>query len=184
MKKTARYATINTGDNMIFGKKEIVLTSKKYGAVLKKQAVKKPRPEKSIISGIKDIFKMKKKPTGKKPAIKQKPKIVLRKKAKLVSKKPEKRRQKMADKEVKEVKIGEITHFFPHVNAAVVKLKSALTEGDTVHIKGHSTDFTEQVTSMQIDNKPIKAAKKGQEIGLLVKEKVRGGDLVYKETVK
>lgn len=82
--------------------------------------------------------------------------------------------------EVKEKEIGEVTHFFPHVNAAVIKVKVALTEGDTVHIKGHTTDFTEQITSMQINNRPIKEAKEGDEVGLLVKEKVRRGDIVYK----
>ncbi|MFH0732938.1 MAG: translation elongation factor-like protein [Candidatus Omnitrophota bacterium] len=86
----------------------------------------------------------------------------------------------MAETKPKEVAIGEITHFFPHVNAAVIKLKQALTEGETVHIKGGTTDFTEQVSSMQIDNKPIKEAKKGDEVGLLVKDKVRKGDVVYK----
>ncbi len=85
------------------------------------------------------------------------------------------------ERKAKEIKIGEITHFFPHVNAAVIKLKQALTEGETIHIKGHTTDFKEQVASMQIDNKSIKEAEKGQEIGLLVKEKVRRGDVVYKE---
>jgi len=90
--------------------------------------------------------------------------------------------EKPKEAEPKEVEIGEITHFFPHVNAAVIKLKDALTEGDTVHIKGHTTDFTEQVTSMQINNNPIKEAKKGDEVGLSVKDKVRGGDIVYKVT--
>lgn len=89
--------------------------------------------------------------------------------------------EKPKEAKSKEVEIGEITHFFPHVNAAVIKLKDVLVEGDTVHIKGHTTDFTEQVTSMQIDNKPIKEGKKGDEIGVLVKEKVRSGDIVYKE---
>jgi translation elongation factor EF-1alpha len=83
-------------------------------------------------------------------------------------------------KQRKEVEIGEIMHFFPHVNAAVIKLKAALAQGDTVHIKGHTTDFEEPVTSMQVDNQSISSAKKGDEVGLLVKEKVRKGDIVYK----
>jgi len=52
--------------------------------------------------------------------------------------------------------------------------------GDTLHVKGHTTDFKQKVSSMQINHVPIKTAKKGDEIGLRVKRKVRGGDSVYR----
>lgn len=78
-------------------------------------------------------------------------------------------------------KIGEVTHYFPHVNAAAVKLsKSGLKVGDSVYIKGHTTDFKEPVQSIQLDHASISEGKKGQEIGLLVKSRVRQGDKVYK----
>jgi putative protease len=78
-------------------------------------------------------------------------------------------------------KIGEVTHYFPHVNAAAVKLlKSGLKVGDSVYIKGHTTDFKETVNSIQLDHATIPEGKKGQEIGLLVKSRVRQGDKVYK----
>lgn len=78
-------------------------------------------------------------------------------------------------------KIGEVTHYFPKVNAAaVLVLKDGLKLGDGVHIKGHTTDFKEKVNSMQLDHAPIEVARKGQEIGLLVKSRVRIGDSVYK----
>lgn len=78
-------------------------------------------------------------------------------------------------------KIGEITHYFPHVNAAAVKLlKSGLKVGDSIYIKGHTTDFKELVQSIQLDHATIPEGKKGQEIGLLVKSRVRQGDKVYK----
>lgn len=78
-------------------------------------------------------------------------------------------------------KIGEVTHYFPHVNAAAVKLlKSGLKVGDSVYIKGHTTDFKEIVNSIQLDHATIPEGKKGQEIGLLVKSRVRQGDKVYK----
>ena len=77
--------------------------------------------------------------------------------------------------------IGEITHFFPHVKAAVMKLKkSTLSVGDTIYIKGHTTDFEQKINSMQINHAPIQKAQKGQEIGMKVKSKVRHGDKVYK----
>jgi putative protease len=78
-------------------------------------------------------------------------------------------------------KVGEVTHYFPHVNAAAVKmLKSGLKIGDEVYIKGHTSDFREVVESMQLDHVPITEGKRGQEIGLLVKSRVRIGDGVYR----
>jgi len=78
-------------------------------------------------------------------------------------------------------KIGEVTHYFPHVNAAAVKImKDALRVGDRICIKGHTTDFNEDVVSIQLDHASIAEGKKGQEIGLQVKERVRIGDTVYR----
>ncbi|MBU4346331.1 MAG: translation elongation factor-like protein [Candidatus Omnitrophica bacterium] len=76
--------------------------------------------------------------------------------------------------------IGKVTHYFPHVNAGVIKLKAPLAVGDTIKIKGHTTDLTQTITSMQIDRVPITQGKKGDEIGLLVDARVRGNDIVYK----
>ncbi|MGB2705982.1 MAG: hypothetical protein WBC74_03925 [Candidatus Omnitrophota bacterium] len=77
--------------------------------------------------------------------------------------------------------IGEITHFFPHVKAGVIKLKKdTLSVGDTIYIKGHTTDFEQKIKSMQVNHAPIEKASKGQEIGFKVKSKVRHGDKVYK----
>lgn len=139
----------------------------------------------------------KKKITGRKPARKalgikkKRPPAgkILKKKApqkKIVKKavlKPQGQKAKQARPKVKEVKaavIGKVTHYFPHVNAAVVKLKLPLKAGDTIQIKGHTTDLKETVTSMQINRAPITAAKKGDEIGLFVASRVRAGDQVYK----
>jgi len=78
-------------------------------------------------------------------------------------------------------KIGVVTHYFPHVNAAAVKLlKSGLKPGDSIYIKGHTTDFKETVSSIQLDRNPIAEGKKGMEIGLLIKSRVRQGDGVYR----
>lgn len=77
--------------------------------------------------------------------------------------------------------IGRITHYFPHVKAAVILITTGnIIPGDTLQIKGPTTNFKQKVKSMQIDNVPIQQAKKGQEIGLLVKARVRRSDLVYK----
>lgn len=88
--------------------------------------------------------------------------------------------RKTAGKKEKEKVIGIVTHYFPKVRAAVVKLKAPLAAGDRIRIKGHTTDFTQTATSLQIDRVPINSAQKGQEIGLLVESRVRQHDTVYK----
>ena len=74
--------------------------------------------------------------------------------------------------------VGVVTHYFPHVQAAVVKLKKPLATGDSILIKGTTTSFEQRVESMQIDHVPIEKAKKGDEIGLQVRDRVREHDLV------
>lgn len=83
-------------------------------------------------------------------------------------------------KKPKENIIGMVTHYFPKVMAAVIKLKASLTVGDTIKIKGHTTDFKQSISSIQIDHVAVNEAKKGQEIGLLVGSRVRQHDMVYK----
>ena len=76
---------------------------------------------------------------------------------------------------------GIVTHYFPKVDAAVVKLtKAGLSVGDKIVIKGHTSDFKEKVESIQLDHAPIQNAEQGMEIGLKVKSKVREHDVVYK----
>ncbi|MEM1535400.1 MAG: translation elongation factor-like protein [Candidatus Pacearchaeota archaeon] len=79
-----------------------------------------------------------------------------------------------------EVEVGKVTHFFTNISVAVIELSDTLREGDTIHIKGATTDFTQKVESMQINHKPVKEAKAGQSIGLKVSERVREGDRVYR----
>lgn len=90
-----------------------------------------------------------------------------------------KAKKKIASQKPAAKVIGIVTHYFPKVRAAVVKLKTPLEIGKAIKIKGHTTDFTQSVTSMQIDHTPITKAKKGDEIGLLVDSRVRKKDVVY-----
>ena len=76
--------------------------------------------------------------------------------------------------------VGEITHFFPNVMVAVVKVDKDMKIGDKVLIEGHATSFEQTVESMQIDRKPINTAKKGQEIGLKVDNIVKEKDKIFK----
>ena len=81
----------------------------------------------------------------------------------------------------KEKLIGKVTHYFSNIKVAVIKLSGPLKIGDKIHIVGgESTDFIQEVKSMEVDKGKIKRAKKGDEIGLKVKEKVREGYKVFK----
>lgn len=76
--------------------------------------------------------------------------------------------------------IGKITHYFSHLGVGVIELKEGeLKAGDTIHIKGHTTDVTQQVDSLQIDKKPVEKIGPGESAGLKVTDHARDGDEVY-----
>ncbi len=79
------------------------------------------------------------------------------------------------------VEVGHVTHFFAKISVAVVELSATLAVGDTILIKGPTTDFEQVVGSMQIEHENIERAEAGQSIGLKVEERVREGDIVYKK---
>jgi len=111
-----------------------------------------------------------------------KKKAIKRKTVKRISrpKKVRVAKPKKAGLKVKENVIGRVTHYFAKIGAAVIKLKANLSVGDTIKVKGHTTDFTQKVNSMQIDHVVVNSAKKGQEIGLLVDSRAREHDVVSK----
>ncbi len=77
--------------------------------------------------------------------------------------------------------VGEVTHFFGNIGVAVIKLSAPLKVGDEIRIVGgEETDFNQTVDSMEVEHKKIKSAKKGDEVGMKAKEKVREGYKVYK----
>lgn len=135
-------------------------------------ALKKKKIKKVTKKMIKKTVKKTIRKTAKKPATKKK----VSKKKLTLKKKPAIKKTTKNEGNL----IGSITHYFPHVQAAVIKLKRTLVKGDTVKIKGHTTDITQIVTSIQIDRVDIQAAKKGDEIGLQVSSRVRQQDKVYK----
>ena len=102
------------------------------------------------------------------------------KKPKVVKKKKIVKTAKVAkpkDSEGKE--IGRVSSYFSHVEVAAIKLSKGLKVGDTVHIKGNTTDFETSVDGIQIERESVEKAKKGNHIGIKVPEKVRPNDAVY-----
>jgi len=81
----------------------------------------------------------------------------------------------------KQKQIGEVTHYFSNISVAVVNLKSGLAVGDEIRIVGgEETDFNQTVDSMEVDHKKVAKAKKGDDVGMKVNEKVREGYKVFK----
>ncbi|MFZ1936320.1 MAG: hypothetical protein WCB27_15460 [Thermoguttaceae bacterium] len=80
-----------------------------------------------------------------------------------------------------EVEIGKVVHYFSKAGVAAIQVtQNVLRVGDTIHVKGHTSDFTQKIDSMQVDNQAVSEAAVGQTIGLRVKEHAREHDLVYK----
>ena len=82
-----------------------------------------------------------------------------------------------------EEEIGKITHFFGKISVAVIEITSGVIKvGDTIRVKGATTDFEQKIDSMQVDHAPVEEAESGKSIGLKVAEPVREGDTVFKIT--
>jgi U32 family peptidase len=77
--------------------------------------------------------------------------------------------------------IGEVCNYYSQVSAAEIRLWDNLELGEEILIQGPTTGSLKQkVESMEIDGKIIQKANKGQNVGILVKEKVRPNDILYK----
>ena len=82
---------------------------------------------------------------------------------------------------MEEKKVGEVIKFFGKISVAAIRLsEGSLKVGDTIHIVGHTTDVTQGVDTMQIENKNVPEAGPGADIGIRVKDRVREHDVVYK----
>lgn len=110
--------------------------------------------------------------------------MVVKKKAKARKAAPKKKAAKKPKaaakpKMPKEKKVGEVLHYFGKISVAAIKVKAPIKVGDVIHIKGHTTDFEQPVDSMQIEHVAVQAVKKGDDIGIKVKDHVREGDGVF-----
>ncbi len=152
--------------------KALLGSSKSKAAQSTKRKVQRKKTARSV-KGIKK--KVIKKKVAKKVPVKAKGKSA-KKKA------PAKKQSRMVKVALAALPTAEVTHYFPHVNAAVLKIKTGeIRIGDELLFKGHTTDFKQKVVSMQIDHQPVMIAKKGDDFGVEVKSRVRAGDLVFKK---
>lgn len=82
---------------------------------------------------------------------------------------------------MEEKKIGTVMHYYSHLGVGIIKIdEDGLKIGDTVHIKGHTSDFQQTIDSMQIEHKDVQEAKVEDLIGIKLNEPVREHDEVFK----
>ena len=80
-----------------------------------------------------------------------------------------------------EEKIGIVEHFFNKVSVAAIRITDGeLKVGDTIHFVGSHTDFKQKIETMEINRNPVEIVKKGDDVGIKVKDRVREHDVVYK----
>jgi len=78
--------------------------------------------------------------------------------------------------------VGKVSHYYNHSNVAIIELDAGnLHVGDTIHFKGHTTDFEQVIESMEFENEKIETAEAGLIIGVKVRDVVREHDKVYKK---
>jgi len=78
--------------------------------------------------------------------------------------------------------IGTVTHWFDHLSVAAIRLTEPLSVGDRIHIKSHTSDVVETVTSMEIEHRKVDHAEPGDDVALAVAGRVHEHDLIHRET--
>lgn len=79
-----------------------------------------------------------------------------------------------------DVRVGTVTHYFQEPGVGVIRLEAPVEVGDTVRFEGHTTDFRQQIESMEIEHETVDAADAGDEVAVKVGDRVREGDAVYR----
>ena len=78
-------------------------------------------------------------------------------------------------------RIGVVTHYYSHLSVATLRLESGtLRVGDVIHIRGHTTDFTQKVESLEVNHAEVAEVGPNDDFGLKVVEHAREHDIVYK----
>lgn len=159
------------------GKKKAVKKTSKKKILKKKTLTKKPTTKKT--------FKKKtsaKKLTKKKSATKHKSVVIGSKEPVTIEPGPASLTVPPVEEPApNEEAIGTVTHYYSHLGVAVVQInKGTLRSGDTIRLKGHTTDFTQQIESMEYEHQHVDLASPGQSVGLKVIDHTREHDILYR----
>lgn len=79
-------------------------------------------------------------------------------------------------------RVGTVSHYFDEPQVGAIDLEETIEVGDVLRFEGHTTDFQQAITSMEVDHQPVELAGPGDEVAVKVEERVREGDEVYRVT--
>lgn len=167
------------------GRKKTAVPKKKPARkkAVKKKAVKKKAAKKKAVT--RPAKKKKLVPAPKKKKVQKKipPKKVAKRAAQArktqIKAEPKPSRSKSVEaKKTESLCYGTITHYFPKVHAAVIRVEKTLVNGSQIRIEGKETSFKQKVTSLQINRIPVDEGRPGEDVGLEVKKTVCVGDRV------
>jgi hypothetical protein len=81
-----------------------------------------------------------------------------------------------------EQRIGVVTHYYSHLSVVAMQLEpgTTLRVGDRIHVRGHTTDFTQKVESLEVNHAPVTEVRPNDDFGLKVVEHAREHDIVFK----
>ncbi len=79
-----------------------------------------------------------------------------------------------------EQEIGYVTHYWTHLGVAGVHLTEPLDVGDHIHVLGHTSDFEQDVGSIELDHRQVVHADAGLDVGIKVVDHAREHDKVFK----
>ena len=148
-----------------------MVTKKKTSKKTKKKPVKKP--------GKKTSKKAAKKPAKKGTAKKTKKTKKTARKAPVVVK-ASVQPKPLPPPQVEGTLLGRVDDFFAHIGVVALKLKAPLSVGNTIHVKGHTTDLIETVSSIQMEHEALQSAKKGDSVGIKILGVARKRDWVFR----
>jgi translation elongation factor EF-1alpha len=82
---------------------------------------------------------------------------------------------------MKEIEVGVVQDYFAKIGVAALQITAhGIKVGDEIHFKGHTTDFSQRVDSLQIEHAQVSEAGAGASVGTKVKDRVRIGDTIFK----
>lgn len=76
--------------------------------------------------------------------------------------------------------LGKVLDYYAKLGVVALNLEAPLALGDTIRVKGHTTDLTQRVEGLQVSHQCVQSAAAGEGVGIKVADRARIGDAVYK----
>jgi len=78
------------------------------------------------------------------------------------------------------IEVGVVLHYYPRAAAGVVALSRPIHRGDTIHVRGQTTDFVQAVQELALEGAPVSEGAPPQQVGVRFAQRARAGDRVYR----